>query len=296
LATTPLKPHEFHLLESRYRLPLGGRGTTLAVGGYYGRTDAEPDERTSGFRGDSWQVEVEAMHPLERSRRRSLWLTGRLELRDSELERGASMVRDDRIASGTLSLHGFNQLAGGKLRMRAALVQGVDLLGATRLGDPLASRRDADGVFTKFEGWAEYIRPLGKSFSARAAVRTQVADGPLLSSEEMGLGGAQFLRAFDYRERSGDRGVAGSLELRFDLRDAVQFVDNIQFYGYADAGRVSNLAGGFGGGSLASAGGGVRLDIWKRWDLGLEVGVPLTAGAEDASPDPRFSVTLRTRF
>jgi hypothetical protein len=51
-----------------------------------------------------------------------------------------------------------------------------------------------------------------------------------------------------------------------------------------------------GGGSLASAGGGVRLDIFKRWDLGLEVGIPLTAGADDADPGPRFSFSLRTRF
>jgi hemolysin activation/secretion protein len=217
-------------------------------------------------------------------------------VRDSELERGAAMVRDDRIASGTLSVHGFDRFAGGKLRIRAALVQGFDLLGATRFGDPLASRRDAGGVFTKFEGWAEYTRPLGNGFSARAALRTQIADGPLLSSEEMGLGGAHFLRAFDYRERSGDRGVAGSIEMRFDLKNVAQYVDNMQFYSYADAGRVTNLAGGVGGGSLASAGGGVRFELARKWDLGIEVGVPLTAGAEDGNPDPRFSFTLRTRF
>jgi hemolysin activation/secretion protein len=296
IATTPLNPQEFHLLEGRYRLPVGGRGTTMAVGGYFGLTDAEPDLRTRGFRGDSWQVELEVTHPLERSRARSLWLTGRLELRDSELERGTAQVRDDRIASATLGVHGFDRFAGGKLRIRAGVVQGLDLLGATRLGDPLASRRDAGGVFTKFEGWAEYTRPLGNRFSARAALRTQLADGPLLSSEEMGLGGAQFLRAFDYREFSGDRGIAGSIELRFDLKNVVQYVEKVQFYGYADAGRVTNTGSGFGGGSLASAGAGIRLDLAKRWDLGLEVGVPLTRGGDDRNPDPRFSFTLRTRF
>jgi hemolysin activation/secretion protein len=180
--------------------------------------------------------------------------------------------------------------------MRVAFVQGLDLLGATGFGDPLASRADAGGVYSKFEGWAEYTRPFGNGFSARAALRTQVADGPLLSSEEMGLGGAHFLRAFDYRERSGDRGVAGSLELRFDLKDVARHVDNVQFYGYIDAGRVTNFGTGFGGGSLASAGGGVRFDFAKSWDLGLEVGIPLTAGAGNANPDPRFSFTLRSRF
>jgi hemolysin activation/secretion protein len=148
VATTPLDPHEFHLLEGRYRLPVGGRGTTIAIGGYYGRTDADPDTRTRGFRGDSWQLEAEAVHPLERSRARSLWLSGRFELRDSELKRESVLVRDDRIASGTLGIHGYDGFAGGKLRMRAAIVQGFDVLGATGIGDPLASRRDAGGVFT----------------------------------------------------------------------------------------------------------------------------------------------------
>jgi hemolysin activation/secretion protein len=299
VATTPLNPREFHLVEGRYRLPLGGRGTTVALGGYYGHTEAEPDLHTSGFAGDSWQVEVEASHPLARARARSLWLSGRLQLRNSMLERAGTRFRDDRIASMTLSLHGFHGLAGGRLRLRTSITQGLNLFDATRPGDPLASRMDAGGVFTKFDGWADYTRSFGGGLSAQAAVRAQAADGPLLSSEEMGLGGPQFLRAFDYRELSGDDGVAGSIELRFDLKNAPQVFDQIQFYAYADAGRVLNRGrdGRDGrGGSLASAGGGVRVGFARNWDLGLELGVPLTEGAFEPEPDPRFSFTLKTRF
>jgi len=296
IATTPLSPHEFHLVEGRYRLPFGGRGTTVALGGYYGRTDADPDQNTSGFQGDSWQVDAEAMHPLARSRARSLWVGGRLEVRDSALDRRGASVRDDRIASAALFLYGIDRMLGGRLRVRASLVQGLDLLGATGVGDPLASRRDAGGVFTKFEGWADYSRKLGGGFSTALAMRVQAADGTLLSSEEMGLGGPQFLRAFDYREQSGDEGVAALAELRFDLKKISQNVDYVQFYGYADAGRVTNFGPTGRGGSLASAGGGVRLGFFKDWDAGLEIGIPLTDGTDVEDPDPRISFTLRTRF
>jgi len=296
ISTTPLNPREFHLVEGRYRLPFGGRGTTLAVGGYYGRTDADPDQNTSGFQGDSWQVDVEAMHPLTRSRARSLWVGGRFEVRDSALDRRGARVRDDRIASASLFIYGFDHLLGGRVRVRASLVQGLNLLGATGIGDPLASRLDAGGVFTKFEGWADYRRKLGSGFSTALAVRAQGTDGPLLSSEEMGLGGPQFLRAFDYRELSGDEGAAASAELRFDLKKVGQKVDYIQFYGYADGGRVTNFGPRGRGGILASAGGGLRLGFFKNWDAGLEVGLPLTDGAADADPDPRISFSLRTRF
>jgi hemolysin activation/secretion protein len=162
---------------------------------------------------------------------------------------------------------------------------------------PIACHRaNAGGVFTKFETWGEFVRRLGGGFSTQVALKAQVADGPLLSSEEMGLGGPQFLRAFDYREYSGDQGAAGSAELRFDLKNVSRSVDKVQFYGYGDAGRVSNFGGRGRSGSLASAGGGIRLTLAKKWEAGFELGVPLTDGADDTSPEPRFSFSLRTRF
>jgi hemolysin activation/secretion protein len=296
LSSTPLEPATFQLSEAHYRLPLGGRGTTISLGGYYGRTDVEPAERSAGFQGESWEARLEAAHPLERSRARSLWLTGRLEVRDSALQRDGRLVRDDRIASASLSLYGYQRFAGGRVRVRAALTQGLDLFDTTRAGDALASRANAGGVFTKFEAWGEFVRRLGGGFSTQVALKAQVADGPLLSSEEMGLGGPQFLRAFDYREYSGDQGAAGSAELRFDLKDVSQYVDKVQFYGYGDAGRVSNFGGRGRSGSLGSAGGGIRLTLARKWEAGFELGVPLTDGADDTSPEPRFSFSLRTRF
>jgi hemolysin activation/secretion protein len=296
IATTPFEPGTFQLIEAHYRLPLGGRGTTLAVGGYYGRTDVEADGASAGFTGDSWELEIEASHALVRSRARSLWLTGRFELRDSELERGGTRVRDDRIASATASLYGYDRFAGGRLRGRISVVQGLDLFDATRPGDPLASRADASGVFTKAEAWLEYRRSLGGGFSTQIAARAQVADGPLLSSEEMGLGGPDFLRAFDYREQSGDEGIAGSIELRFDIRNISQIVENVQLYSYADAGQVTNVGPNGRSGSLASAGGGVRFSLDDGWEAGVEVGVPLTDGDRNRDPEPRFSFSVRARF
>jgi len=296
VGTTPLEPQTFQLAEAHYRLPLGGRGTTLAVGGYYGRTDVEAQADRAGFKGDSWEVDIEAAHPLARSRARSLWVSGRFQLRESRLRRGGTPLRDDRIASATATLRGAPRLAGGRLRMRASLVQGVDLFAATQLGDPLASRPDASGVFTKFEGWGDYHWPLGGGFGLQLAVRSQIADGPLLSSEEMGLGGPQFLRAFDYRERSGDDGVTGSAELQFDLKDVARSVERVQLYGYADAGSVSNHGGNGSSGGLASAGAGLRLWVGKGWRLGAEIGVPLTDGAFNGDPKPRFSFSISSRF
>jgi hemolysin activation/secretion protein len=125
----------------------------------------------------------------------------------------------------------------------------------------------------------------------------QLSSRPLLASEELGLGGRQFLRAFDYWEVSGDEGTAVSAELRYDIAGRLPArLQRLQLYLYADAGRVTNLQNGFGGGSLASAGGGARAWFDHGVEAALELGIPLTDSPYNPNPDPRFSFSLGSRF
>jgi hemolysin activation/secretion protein len=112
----------------------------------------------------------------------------------------------------------------------------------------------------------------------------------------MGLGGRSFLRGYDYREVSGDRGAAASAELRFDLRSLPKSVRRAQLYAYGDAGKVGNLRGGLGGGSLASVGGGARIALRNGLDASLELGVPLKQGPFSPDRDPRLSFTVGYAF
>jgi hemolysin activation/secretion protein len=178
-----------------------------------------------------------------------------------------------------------------------SFVQGLDALGATHEGDPLASRIDASARFSKVEFWGEYEHGFGRGFSVVAQMEAQAANRPLLSSEEMGLGGRYFGRAWDYREFSGDKGIAGALELRFDLKNLPSPATSGQLYTYVDGGSVGNYEGGFGGGSLASAGAGIRLWLNGSIEAALEAGFPLSDGSDPAADrDPRLSFTLGTRF
>jgi hemolysin activation/secretion protein len=194
-------------------------------------------------------------------------------------------------------LSGNARFGGGRVRVRLSYIQGLGILGMTARGDPLASRSDGGGPFSKLEFWTSYERPLGGGFGIELRGAGQLASRPLLASEELGLGGRQFLRGFDYWEMSGDEGGAISAELRYDMRRGLPGpLTRLQLYLYADAGRVINLEGGLGGGTLASAGGGVRAWLKDGFQAGLELGVPLTEGAFDEEPDPRVSLTLGSRF
>lgn len=294
---TPVQPREFKYGELSYSAPIGGNGTEVSVGAYAGRSNAGGSLRDLDLAGLSTQVEARVSHPLLRSRAASLWGSIAVAVRDSKLDRIGATVRDDRLVTASATLGGNTRIGGGRLRVRLSYVQGLDLLHATWRGDPLASRRDAGGPFSKLEFWTEYDRPLGGGFGLSIRGAGQLASRPLLASEEFGLGGRNFLRGFDYWEMSGDEGAAIAGELRYDMRRSLpRPLTRLQLYLFADAGRVTNLAGGSGGGSLASAGGGFRAWLQSGFEAGLEVGLPLTDGAFDEDPEPRVSVSLGGRF
>jgi hemolysin activation/secretion protein len=89
----------------------------------------------------------------------------------------------------------------------------------------------------------------------------------------------------------------GSAELRYDVRRPFGIADRAQLYAFGDGGVVSNLSNGFGGGSLASAGGGVRVDFSRVVGATAEVAVPLTGPRYDTgNRQPRFNFGLSTSF
>lgn len=294
---TPAQPSEFALVRAAYTVPVGTGGTEASFGGYF--ANSQPGGVLSGrdIAGRSVEVEASIRHPFVRSRAGSVLGGIDFRVRDSSQTLDDLKVRDDRLAIIAANLFAVQQLPSGRMRSRLAVSQGIDAFGATRRGDPFASRSDASGTFTKLEAWGELEQRFGRQFSINLQAEGQIADGPLLSSEEIGLGGRSFGRAWDYREFSGDRGIAGSIELRFDIETLPRPIWMVQLYTYGDVGKVSNDRGGFGGGSLASAGGGARLWLRNGIEASLEAAFPLTDGSDpSAGRNPRISFSIGARF
>lgn len=295
VATVP-DVEEFHLVRAAYSVPIGNDGTELRLDSYLARSEPGGAIADRDLDGRSLEAALAVSHPFVRSRAWSLWGDLGFALRDSRQSRDDVRIRDDRFATLTASAFANAKLGDGRVRGRIAFVQGVDAFDATERGDPLASRPDGSAIFSKVEAWGRLNAPLSQKISLQIEAQGQIASRPLLSSEEMGLGGRTFLRGYDYRELSGDKGVAGSAELRFDLGKLGNAVRWVQPYLYADAGSVGNYQGGGGGGSLASTGGGVRLWLGSRFEAGVELGVPLRDGAFGRDCDPRLSLTFGARL
>jgi hemolysin activation/secretion protein len=151
-------------------------------------------------------------------------------------------------------------------------------------------------VFTKGFFWADWVQPLGHGFTIKIAANGQLADRPLLAAQEIGLGGPSFGRAYDFSERFGDSGFMASGEFRWRRSDPLSWIDWVEPYVFADTGRVWNLDGGYGGGDLTSAGGGVRAAL-GRLQLSVEAAVPVASPrAATGNKRPRLNVSIGRRF
>ncbi|MDB5693276.1 MAG: ShlB/FhaC/HecB family hemolysin secretion/activation protein [Alphaproteobacteria bacterium] len=293
---TPAQPREFQFVRAAWSVPLGHGGTQVSLSGYYGHSRPGAALKSRNLEGKTAGGSLTLSQPLLRSRSASLWASGDFSLLDSSLDEQGILIRRDRVRTATAGLNGVSRVGGGWIRAGLSVVQGVSGLGATRRGDPLASRSDAGGAFTKLAFSAQYATALAGRLSLNLATEGQLASRPLLSSEEMGLGGRSFLRGYDYWEVAGDQGASASAELRYDIGAHLPGIRRLQLYAYGDAGSVRNLKGGTGGGTLASAGGGVRATLRNGAEAGIELGVPLKASPYTPSPKPRVSFTLAFPF
>jgi hemolysin activation/secretion protein len=295
--TVPLQPSELQFARLRYGAVLDAQGTQLSL--IASVSDSRPGAALEEFDivGQSRRLGLQLSVPLKRRRNLSVWFNGDVEYRDLRQEQAGTLLRHDRLPVIRGGLYTRAKLGGGWLRSRLTISQGLALLGARELGDPLASRSDAPPDFTKLALWFDWRRSLGQNVSLLLAGRGQISSDPLLISEDIGLGGTSFLRGYDYNERVGDEGVMGLAELRYDFAKPFGLIHRAQFYAFGDGGVVSNIGNGFGSGSLASAGGGLRADITRAINFDLELAVPLTGPRfETSDSSPRINVSVGTEF
>lgn len=176
--------------------------------------------------------------------------------------------------------------------------QGVDIFGASHFDDDLLSRDGASSNFSVLNVWFTRYQTLNDAWSLKLSAASQTASRPLFISQQFYLGGAAFGRGYGAAEISGDNGLAGSLELRFDQKLNFRYWTGYQLYAFGDAGAVWNdgyrLSDGL---SLTSAGAGVRFFLPDDLQLDLGVAVPLSYRAPDNERrSPRFLLTLSSAF
>lgn len=257
-------------------------------------------------KSEGWSAKVS--HPFIRTRQKNLTGYIKYDQKDTESLSLNATTSFDKIRSVRI---GFNyDNADAYEGVNQALVEyshGIQGLGAIDNNSALKSRADGRPDFQKItvnlsrKQELGYFFPLLSKLSVNAAFMGQYSEQGLLSSEECGLGGQQFGRAYDPSEIMGDSCVAGSLELRYTLNTQNTLFQYAQFYTFYDGGQTTNHAPLNATDnktkSLTSSGLGVRYGVGKYLTGSIEYAKPITRDvANEGNSDARVFASISVRF
>jgi hemolysin activation/secretion protein len=239
-------------------------------------------------------------YPLIRSREQNLRAQAQFELRDMQTRMAGVDFSHDRLRVLRLSLsYDRADSWDGVSAVRGTVHKGLPVFGASARGAALASRADGDPDFLKFTLDLTRLQQLSRQTSLVMSVTGQWSRHALLASEEFSLGGGSFGRAYDEGEIAADRGVAGSLELRYAPSLPAFSGPGGYVYGFIDGGRLHAARGGMpvSQRGLASAGVGLRAHVGDSVFATLEVAKPLNHPVRTrGDQQPRVFVSLNASF
>ncbi len=285
LSTTPGDPRELKFGRLSYDAPVGTDGFRVGASALY--SDVRPGDYRGLFEDrtttEAFQLRG-AIVPLQ-SQRSWLTLTAAFDFSEAREANVFGPIYEDHTRTASLtSDYKLQDNFGGTNYLTLTYRQGLDIFGASQFGDGWSSRYGAAPDFWVFDYWFTRYQTLTDAWSVKVAAAGQVASGPLFLSQQFYLGGAAFGRGYGSAEISGDNGIAGSLELRFDQKLNYRYLSGYQLYGFVDAGAAWNDGFSYNDGlALTSAGGGVRFFLWDDLQADLGVAFPLSYRAPDNS-------------
>jgi hemolysin activation/secretion protein len=283
LSTTPGDPRQLAFGRLSYDVPVGTDGARIGASGYY--SEVRPGDfrhlYSDNIRTESFEIRGSIV-PLQ-SQKSSLTLTAAAGFTNATENDVFGLIYADRIRTASLtSDYRLQDGFGGTNYLTVNYRQGLDILGASHRGDLDLSREGASGKFSALNFWFTRYQTLSDVWSLKLAAAGQTASGPLFTSQQFYLGGIAFGRGYGSAEISGDNGLAGSAELRFDQKTNLQYLSGYQLYAFVDSGVAWNdgyrLSDGL---SLTSAGGGVRFFLADGLQADIGGAVPLTYRAPD---------------
>jgi len=195
--------------------PLGGPGLRAEVFASHARTRPGGELRTLGVEGESSTLGFGFQYPLVRRRDGNVF--GRVEFTSRNSESGNFFLDplfEDRTRTVSAQVIANQALPWGALvTARLSVTQGLGALGATSASDTGKSRATASGRFSRANGEIAFVQPLIAGFTLQLGATAQATSDSLLASEEFGVGGNQYGRAYDPSEITGDEGYAARAEL-----------------------------------------------------------------------------------
>ena len=281
---------------------LNDTGTSISATVLVAKADPKGAEEPLELATNVIAGRLELGQPLIQSPIATLAVDGALELNDQKTDvfSKVGLSKDDlRVMS--LGAAWELRLKGQRLAASVEFRQGLNVLGASREGDPLLSRTGADpeGALMRFK-----LEDEQKVAGGRVMVRVdgQLAGEGLTAPEQYSVGNLTIGRGYEPGAAFGDKAVGVSAEFRlnpFALPRQVKaepfvFYDGVGLWAAPGAQQLSASNGRW----LWSTGGGVRFEAPGPWRVDIVYAMPQKAplGFGEPKPDPVVLVNITARL
>ncbi len=280
--TKTTKGGELTFADLDYNAALGDGGIRYTLGITHVHTHPlfvlQPTE-TDGLNNNFY---ANIVYPYLRTRSQSINFTAGFNWLESASNTILGLLYDDHIRSLDLGMnYNFADRFYGANMFGFNLRKGLPLWGYSQDTNQFTANTSRPGgyaTYTKISSQISRLQSIKGNFSLLAIARGTWAFVPLLSSEQFTFGGNPMGRGYDPAEIIGDRGLAGSLELRYDLF-LNRIVNSMQFYVFYDIGSMWNILVNFTSPakvSASSTGAGIRFTMSKYISGNLMWTQPLT--------------------
>ena len=292
---------ELFYVNGFYEAPVSNEGTVMNLSASISNSKPGSSLEVFNVEGETHTFSFGLTHPFLRSRGENL--RGQLSYthRNTKTDILGALDSEDRLRVVELGMiyDNADRFRGINL-VHFTVSQGLNILDATEPGSLNLSRSQGQSDFTKVYGQLQRLQQLAPSWMLLASVAGQYSFDKLLASEEFGVGGSAFGRAFDPSEITGDQGVGAKLELQKAFQTKQKFLRNLQAYAFVDYGSVWNritTPTGEKQQELASAGVGTRFNLTEYLSGYVEVTKPLNRQvASEGNRDPRVFFSLSARY
>jgi hemolysin activation/secretion protein len=210
-----------------YERPLGGSGLRAEVG--YAHTSYELGREFSslGASGLAKVATARLSYPLVRSQLANLTVSWGYQRKDLEDEFASLGTVDERHSDTFPLSFRFDRrdsfLRGGITYGQVSWTPGTLTLDPAALAvDAVTARKD--GGFSKFNIDVARLQALSEGFSLYGRLSAQWAQDNLDTSERLGAGGPEGVRAYPLGEGTGDTGLLAQIEVRYAAGDFAPYV------------------------------------------------------------------------
>lgn len=287
-------------------------GLSMRLYGGYGPAHPGGTLGQAGFVSDVTSAGLSLTYPILRGRTTNLWVTGGLEMNNSNINLRLGQAANDSVSESYLRIarisikgshvDGWN----GYTELTLGLDKGLQVLGATPRDSSKTARPDSEADAARLVGRLSRRQGVyaddAVTIDLLAMVAGQYGFEVQRPSQKAQLGGLEFGRGYYFGQLTGDRSVMSSLELTAMCPvNWFSVPASVGPFAFDDAGVVWDIAPGDPGRRyLHSAGGGVRLELDRWFSAEVEYARRLVRNptrANDLPLDPnRVSVRFIGRF